>query len=188
MIHVFNTKNTKAFIPLGEVQMTKQITKQNDLDRDMHTNKQTICFVVIMFLACLFLLDIPTSVQAQQSATTQETKPDLSLKDLQKRISGRYQRFSKTLTQLHGYMKKSDPARAELLLRVIGKSKESQIDSQLATILQLLSKDSPQFADVVGRQEDLINSLLTLLDVLQSEDERKRLDDEITRLEDLIDD
>ena len=149
---------------------------------------------IVILAGIVLLLIVPVSVSAQPPAstalpeTTPTEKTNESLKVLQTRISGRYQRFSKTLTQLHGYMKKSDPARAELLLRVIGKSKEAQIDSQISTILQLLSEDSPQFSNVVGRQEDLINSLLNLLDVLQSEDEQKRLADEITRLEEIIGD
>ncbi len=147
--------------------------------------------VLLTLSMSIFLLN-SALVRAQQAKpedkakAADQQKQEQSLKELQARIAGRYQRFSKTLTQLHGYMRKSDPARAELLLRVIGKSKEAQIDSQMASILQLLSEDSPQFANVVGRQEDLIKSLLTLLDVLQSEDEQKRLNDEIARLEELI--
>ncbi|HBN76436.1 MAG TPA: hypothetical protein DD473_11580, partial [Planctomycetaceae bacterium] len=44
------------------------------------------------------------------------------------------------------------------------------------------------FAGIVERQDDLISSLVTLLDVLQSEDERQRLQDEISRIEALIGD
>ncbi len=115
-------------------------------------------------------------------------REERSLSEVQRSISARYQRFSKTLTQLHGYMRETDPARAELLMRVIGKSNEFRVDSQMEMILQLLSQDNPQFGSVVERQEDLIQSLLNLLDVLQSEDERQRIADEIARIEALIGD
>ncbi len=159
----------------------------------MNKSTKLILFLMILAMGLFFSNSETTQAQQPNSDTNRESEKsakeaEQSLKDVQTRISGRYQRFAKTLTQLHGYMKKSDPARAELLLRVIGKSKEAQIDSQMASILQLLSEDSPQFANVVGRQEDLIKSLLNLLDVLQSEDEQKRLNDEIARLEELIGD
>ncbi len=159
----------------------------------MNKSTKLILFLMILAMGLFFSNSETTQAQQSSSETNRESEKsakqaEQSLKDVQTRISGRYQRFAKTLTQLHGYMKKSDPARAELLLRVIGKSKEAQIDSQMASILQLLSEDSPQFANVVGRQEDLIKSLLNLLDVLQSEDEQKRLNDEIARLEELIGD
>ena len=158
----------------------------------MNQSTKRILFLITLTTGLFFSDD--NNIQAQQPGSEikekagNKTKQEQSLKEMQSRISGRYQRFAKTLTQLHGYMRKSDPARAELLLRVIGKSKEAQIDSQMASILQLLSEDSPQFANVVGRQEDLVKSLMTLLDVLQSEDEQKRLNDEIARLEELIGD
>ena len=157
-------------------------------------NRSTKRVLLLLAITGGFLLSNDKNSWAQNTDSGLETESknssqqSESLKDLQARISGRYQRFAKTLTQLHGYMRKSDPARAELLLRVIGKSKEAQIDSQMASILQLLSEDSPQFANVVDRQEELIKSLMTLLDVLQSEDEQKRLNDEIARLEELIGD
>lgn len=129
--------------------------------------------------------DEPSAAPVTGSTSEREER---SLSEVQRSISARYQRFSKTLTQLHGYMKETDPARAELLMRVIGKSNEFRVDSQMEMILQLLSQENPQFGSVVERQEDLIQSLLNLLDVLQSEDERQRIADEIARIEALIGD
>lgn len=144
---------------------------------------------------CLLALLSVSSVEELQAQPSQvqpgETSPaadERSLQEIQQSISARYQRFSKTLIQLHGYMKESDPARAELLMRVIGRSNEARIDSQFEMILELLSQETPQFGGVVERQESLITSMLNLLDVLQSEDEHKRIQDEITRIEALIKD
>jgi len=123
---------------------------------------------------------------ADEVATEADSERDLE--EIQQSIFARYRRFSKTLTQLYGYMKETDPARAELLLRVIGKSNENRIDSQMEVLLELLSERTPQYAGIVERQDDLIESLLLLLDVLQSEDELQRITDEMARIEDLIKD
>ena len=133
----------------------------------------------------LFLADVP-AIRAEEPASA--AQQERSLSEIQQGIAARYQRFGKTLTQLHTYMKDSDPARAELLMRVIGKSNEARVDAQLSVILELLGQENPQFGGIVERQDDLINSLISLLDVLQSEDERKRLQDEIARIEELIGD
>ncbi|MCA8983724.1 MAG: hypothetical protein R3C12_14355 [Planctomycetaceae bacterium] len=142
-------------------------------------------FPLLTLLAVLFPC-LPAS--AQETAPAEGTQAERSLSEIQQSISARYQRFAKTLTQLHGYMKETDPARAELLMRVIGRSNEARVDAQMDIILQLLSQENPQYGSVVERQEDLIQSLLNLLDVLQSEDERKRIADEIARIEELIGD
>lgn len=120
--------------------------------------------------------------------TSNGDEDERSLSEIQQSISARYQRFSKTLTQLHSYMKDTDPARAEILMRTIGQSNEARVDAQLDAILSLLAEDNPQFGSIVERQDEVITSLVTLLDVLQSEDERKRLASEIERLEALIGD
>lgn len=142
---------------------------------------------VPLLSVCLTIF-VSTVAPAQEETPDSPAAEDASLKDVQQSIAARYQRFSKTLAQLHGYMKETDPARAELLMRVIGKSNEARIDGQLEVLLELLAAETPQYAGVVERQEDLIESLLTLLDVLQSEDELERLGSEIERLQALIGD
>lgn len=154
-------------------------------------------FLVASFWAAVLCFQSPPAFgQPSESANSAENdsiaengdKDDRSLSEIQQSISARYQRFSKTLTQLHSYMKDTDPARAEILMRTIGQSNEARVDAQLDAILSLLAEDNPQFGSIVERQDEVITSLVTLLDVLQSEDERKRLASEIERLEALIGD
>jgi len=141
-------------------------------------------WAVMLFLQPNFVHAQPADSPAEETSAEDER----SLKEIQQSIAARYQRFSKTLTQLHGYMKDSDPARAEILMRTIGKSNEARVEAQLEAILSLLAEENPQFGGIVERQDEVIASLVTLLDVLQSEDERKRLASEIERLEQLIGD
>ncbi|WP_237228130.1 hypothetical protein [Rubinisphaera sp. JC750] len=154
-------------------------------------------FLVVSFWAAVLCFQSPPAFgQPSESANSAENdsnaengdKDERSLSEIQQSISARYQRFSKTLTQLHSYMKDTDPARAEILMRTIGQSNEARVDAQLDAILSLLAEDNPQFGSIVERQDEVITSLVTLLDVLQSEDERKRLASEIERLEALIGD
>lgn len=105
-------------------------------------------FPLLTLLAVLFPC-LPAS--AQETAPAEGTQAERSLSEIQQSISARYQRFAKTLTQLHGYMKETDPARAELLMRVIGRSNEARVDAQMDIILQLLSQENPQYGSVVER-------------------------------------
>ncbi|HCS50973.1 MAG TPA: hypothetical protein DIW81_05180 [Planctomycetaceae bacterium] len=147
----------------------------------------TIPLLLLLFV-CSFATESCAQNESVTTESTTEAVEDVKLTEKQQIIFAKYQRFSKTLTQLYGYMKETDPARADLLMRVIGKSNEARIDSQMEVLLELLAAETPQFAGIVERQDDLINSLVTLLDVLQSEDERQRLQDEIARIEALIGD
>ena len=70
-------------------------------------------FPLLTLLAVLFPC-LPAS--AQETAPAEGTQAERSLSEIQQSISARYQRFAKTLTQLHGYMKETDPARAEEML------------------------------------------------------------------------
>ncbi|TWT61006.1 hypothetical protein Pan54_17390 [Rubinisphaera italica] len=144
--------------------------------------------LLLLFFFCSFPAEIWAQNDSVETESPADAAEDVKLTEKQQVIFAKYQRFSKTLTQLYGYMKETDPARADLLMRVIGKSNEARIDSQMEVLLELLAAETPQFAGIVERQDDLISSLVTLLDVLQSEDERQRLQDEIARIEALIGD
>ncbi|MCA8989597.1 MAG: hypothetical protein KDA78_18260, partial [Planctomycetaceae bacterium] len=146
----------------------------------------TLATILLLAIVSLLLSPLGFAQPPAETETPAETPQAQPLDETQQAIFARYQRFSKTLTQLYGYMKETDPARAELLLRVIGKSNESRIDNQMEVLLQLLGEDTPQFAGIVDRQNDLIESLANLLDVLQSENELARLGEEIARLEELV--
>ncbi len=104
----------------------------------------------------------------------------------QEAIEMRYRRFEGTLQQLSEYLRKSDPSRAELLVRAIGKSKEGRIPEQLQHLTELLKKD--QLGDAVERQEFVVAELQTLLELLMSEARKDDLEREKKRIQELIKD
>lgn len=112
------------------------------------------------------------------------TAPNLAA--TQEIIEMRYRRFEGTLQQLSEYLRKSDPARAELLLRAIGKSKEGRIPDQFKHVTELLKKD--QLGDAVERQELVVTELQSLLELLMSEARKDDLDREKRRIQELIKD
>ena len=132
---------------------------------------------------CLSLL---TATASGQDASAPPAEP--TIRDIQSSIGARYRRFEKTLQQLRDYMEQTDPTRADLLTRVTSRGRESRINDQLEMILDLLDRPVPQYANIVDRQDDLIKSLSALLDLLQSEDERKRIAEEIKRIEEILGD
>ena len=96
-------------------------------------------------------------------------------------ISRRYRRFEDTLYKIHESLRKSDPDRAELLLRAIGKSKEDRIGQQMTELVELL-RDNKQLGDAIERQGDMVTQLQALLDLLLSEDRHKELKEEQARI------
>src|SRR5262249_49285929 len=104
----------------------------------------------------------------------------------QEAIEMRYRRFEGTLQQLSEYLRKTDPARAELLVRAIGKSKEGRIPEQMKHLTELLKKD--QLGDAVERQELVVTDLQSLLELLMSEARKDDLEKEKRRIQELIKD
>ena len=113
--------------------------------------------------------------------------PDASLSTSQEAIALRYKRFEKSLLELSEHMRKTDPDRATLLVRAIGKSKEARIGPQMEALAALL-KNNQQFGEALERQGDLTGSLQDLLNLLMSEDRDKELAAEKARLERYIKD
>jgi len=98
-------------------------------------------------------------------------------------LSRRYRQFERILLQMAEYLRKTEPERADLLIRAIGKSKEDRVGLQMDQILELLKND--QLGDAIGRQEHLVANLKGLLELLQSEDRRHQLDEEKKWIESL---
>ncbi|MSR56142.1 MAG: hypothetical protein EXS05_00475 [Planctomycetaceae bacterium] len=99
----------------------------------------------------------------------------------QEMISRRYKRFEDTLYKIAESMRKTDPDRADLLLRAIGKSKEDRIGAQMSELVQLL-RDNKQLGDAIERQGDVVAQLHTLLDLLLSEDRAQELKEKQARI------
>ena len=104
----------------------------------------------------------------------------------QEAIRARYLRFENTLQQLSEYLRKTDPQRADLLVRTIGKSKEGRIPDQLQALTDLLRKD--QLGDAIEREEEVIKQMQAMLDLLMSEDRKDEIEKEKARIKDLIKD
>ncbi len=125
-------------------------------------------------------------------ATAQDEKPGESartaeaLATSQDAISMRFQRFEKTLLQMAEYLRKTDPARADLLIRVIGRAKEDRIAQQMNQVVELL--EGRQLGDATDRQAEVVGHLQNLLKLLQSEDRLSELEKEKQRIGDLLKD
>ncbi|TWU07079.1 hypothetical protein CA54_54840 [Symmachiella macrocystis] len=139
------------------------------------------------FLAQDGQLDRLYAQEAAPEPANDETTPNNaggSLDSTQQAISRRYKRFEETLLKMAELMRKTDPERAELLRRVIGKSKEQFIAIRMDKLVELLEKES--FGNAIEQQDDLVLELTALLDLLGSEDRAKEIEEEKKRLQDLI--
>ncbi|MGE5192117.1 MAG: hypothetical protein ACM3U2_06400 [Deltaproteobacteria bacterium] len=108
-----------------------------------------------------------------------------SLATTQDVINRRYKRFEDTLYKIAESLRKTDPDRADLLLRAIGRSKEDRIAQQMNELAQLL-KENKQLGDAIDRQGEVVTQLHALLDLLLSEDRQKELKEEKARIEKYI--
>jgi hypothetical protein len=114
-------------------------------------------------------------------ASAPAAEKDEPLSSTQEMISRRFKRFEETLSKIHEALRRTDPERAELLLRAIGKSKEDRISQQMGDLVQLL-RDNKQLGDAIERQGDVVTQLHALLDLLLSEDRQKELKEEQARI------
>ncbi len=108
------------------------------------------------------------------------------LPDKQGALSMRYKRFEKTLLQMAEYMRKTDPERADLLIRAISKSKGDRIAQQMEQIVVVLR--NKQYGDAIERQAEMVVHLRALLELLQSQDRKKWLEEEKARIQDILKD
>jgi hypothetical protein len=142
--------------------------------------------MMLMFVLTLGLSPMVRADDGNKSQTNQSTLTESQLAGRQRAIASRYQRFEKLLLQLAEYMRKSDPEKADLLIRAIGKSKEDRVSRQMERVISEL--EGKDFGDAIERQDELVSSLRDLLSLLQSEDRRNELQDEIKRLEAVVKD
>ncbi len=151
----------------------------------------------LLTLAVLFGLSVATLTPsfAQEAekkedapATVAEVDKSLPLSARQRAIRARFKRFYHTLTQMHEYMRKTDPDRADLLKRAIESAGENRISSQLERIVEMMDQQDVLYGDVIDRQEELTKHLNALLDLLQSEDRLSDIEKEKKRIEELLKD
>lgn len=120
----------------------------------------------------------------QPGSSTADNAAPLPLSTRQEAVSLRYRRFESTLLQLTEYLRKTDPDRAELLVRTLGRSKENRVPDQFEELVKLL--ESGQFGDAIESQETLATQLQELLSLLQSEDRQSELEKEQQRIQAII--
>ncbi|WP_145226889.1 V-type ATP synthase subunit I domain-containing protein [Gimesia algae] len=146
----------------------------------------TFVLMFSMFL-CMSFQKISDAQQPASSAKGSVPEVDKSnLSDRQEAISQQFKRFESTLHDLGEYMKKTDPARADLLFRAFGQSKQNQMSVEMQRVLQMLEKG--QLGDAVERQETLLKNMQNLLALLQSEDRMSEVEKEKQRIQDLLKD
>jgi len=146
-----------------------------------------IAALLMTVLGGLLCLNVCPAQENGTQPTAQKTNGvDRSLSDKQEAISQQFKRFEATLHDLGEYMKKTDPARADLLFRAFGQSKQNQMTVEMQRILQMLQKG--QLGDAVERQDDLVKNMQALLALLQSEDRMSEVEKEKQRIQDLLKD
>ena len=120
---------------------------------------------------------------------TGETDPageEKSALDRQREVSARYRQFDRTLQKMADYLRKTDPAKADILVRAIRLSKETRVSDQMNRVVQLL--EGEQFGSAIERQDDVLASLHAMLKLLNSEGRTEELKAEQARIKDLLKD
>ena len=138
------------------------------------------------WLVCLFGVCSPAFVQDDPVEIESSPKQELPLEIGQQAVLSRFDRFEKELVQMAEQLRKADPERAELLFRTHSKSQQERVIGQMRIIHELLSGKPPQFGDSIQRQEQLVNSLVMLLDLLQSENRISEIEAERARVQEIL--
>jgi hypothetical protein len=137
-----------------------------------------LCIVLVpsFLFAVAAAQETPIAAPAEGEAQVpQANKPPAGppLSETQQAIKVRFDRFEDTLFKMARYLQKTEPARAELVLRALGRSKEERVAERMTFISRMLSKEesgSPRYADAIEEQDQILANLRELLTILRSED------------------
>jgi len=136
-----------------------------------------ICIALVpsIVLAAAVAQEPPTAAPAgnEPAASGKDSASGPPLSEAQQAIKVRFDRFEDTLFKMARYLQKTEPARAELVLRALGRSKEERVAERMTLISRMLSKEesgSPQYADAIEEQDQILANLRELLTILRSED------------------
>ena len=140
----------------------------------------------VALLAILLTGDNAATAQDASAGTPAAAKKELPLDIGQQAVLSRFDRFEKELVQMAEQLRKADPERAELLFRTHSKSQQERVIGQMRMIHELLAGKNPQFGDSIQRQEQLVASLVTLLDLLQSENRISEIEAERARVKEIL--
>ena len=122
---------------------------------------------------------------AANTTPATENADDTAL-DEQRSVAARYRQFDKTLLKMAEYLRRTDPDRAELLVRAIRMSREQRISDQMDSIVDLL--ESTQFGPAIERQDSVLSEMQALLKLLTSENRGAEIKAEQERIKDLLKD
>lgn len=104
----------------------------------------------------------------------------------QQAILREFRRFEENLLKSAEATRKVDPNRAELLQRARGLSVEQRIAAEMERIAGMLGGENARLGAAAEQQDDVIASLESVLKLLQTENERDRLEEEKARIEELL--
>lgn len=123
-------------------------------------------------VACLAALTLAVRLAAQEPPAKPAART-VPLSDEQAAIGVRFDRFEETLLKMARYLQKTEPARAELVLRALRRSKEERLAERMELVSGMLSKGdgrAPAYADAIEEQDAILADLRELLTILRSED------------------
>ena len=128
-----------------------------------------LCILLLSVSPLPSLAQSPTAPADPSDATTRQSR----LEDRQEALRVRFSRFEETLLKMAQFLQKTEPARAELVLRALERSKQERVGERMNLVTRMLTKDAEkgiEFADAIGEQEQIIASLKEILTILRSED------------------
>lgn len=152
----------------------------------MRQHLKYVCFVIAV-LSALPATGLQAVAQGVNAGNSSAAKKELPLEIGQQAVLSRFDRFEKELIQMAEQLRNGgDSERAELLFRTHSKSQQERVIGQMRIIHELLSGKPPQFGDSIQRQEELVNSLVVLLDLLQSENRISEIEAERARVKEIL--
>jgi hypothetical protein len=128
----------------------------------------------------------PTSGTPSTEAPPANSSSGNPLADSQDILARRFRRFEDTLSKVAETLRKTDPERANLLVKAIGKSKEGRVGADMVELVELLK--SGQLGEASQMQGDVVVQMQALLDMLLSEDRARELAARKARLQGYIKD
>lgn len=115
--------------------------------------------------------------------------PKEDLSQSQSQLLRDFERFEKSLYDVAEFSRRTDPEQADLLYRARSQSQEQRILDEMRLLADSLKPQAGGkviIGDTPEKQEQVLARLQELLKVLQSADERDRLQREIDRVNDLL--
>ena len=134
-------------------------------------------------LALLLWAALGALIQAAEPAPV-NPKDDLSLQ--QQQIRRDYERFERSLLEAAEQLRRKEPEQSDILDRARERSQEQALLSEMEKIATELKQQ--QTGSASDRQRQVIDQMKEILQLLQSEDERDRLQREMLRIQDLLKD